>query len=116
MNLVHDLTSRELATILAALRFWQKNALPLGVYAWPEFEEHFEQEKPLSLEEVDVLCIELNTATSATKLKQALIDAESLLQRVQDIADELPDVIHTCDEVFKQIDSSFEEPKGAQRS
>jgi len=49
-------TDRELATVLAALRYWQhdlaENDGPIS--------EHFAQETPLSVEEIDDLCERLN--------------------------------------------------------
>lgn len=55
-----QLTSAELATILAALRLWQqtvgdlRNALPT------ELREHFTDTEPLGLSDIDDLCERLN--------------------------------------------------------
>ncbi len=51
-------TLRELATILAALRYWQENQADsrlLGVYA-----EHFADTTALTAEEINCLCEKLN--------------------------------------------------------
>jgi hypothetical protein len=54
-----DLSDRELATVLAALRHWQRQrertpgALPGGPH-------HFEDVTPLSAQEIDELCERLN--------------------------------------------------------
>ena len=47
------LTSRELATVLAALRYWQQQ-LPREGFP------HFSDETPLSVDEIDALCDRLN--------------------------------------------------------
>lgn len=52
---------REIATILAALRYWQQNILDRGLY--PEnVSSHFDGGRidPLESEEVDELCERLN--------------------------------------------------------
>lgn len=51
------LTDRELATVLAALRYWQidldaNNGVPIC--------EHFEDVTPLTVDEIDELCERLN--------------------------------------------------------
>lgn len=55
------LTSRELATVLAALRHWQQQ-LPRGGIAFAEGFPHFTDETPLSVGEIDSLCDLLNEA------------------------------------------------------
>lgn len=53
-----DLISRrEAATVLAALRFWQRS-LPKDVADFGV--EHFVDQKPLSEKEIDELCIRIN--------------------------------------------------------
>jgi hypothetical protein len=51
-----QISDRELATVLAALRYWQQdlaeNDRPIS--------EHFESETPLTVEEIDMLCERLN--------------------------------------------------------
>lgn len=54
------MTSRELATVLVALRHWQ-NYLESHVVS-ARFDDHFVDYTPLSIEEIDVLCEELNFA------------------------------------------------------
>lgn len=57
------LSSRELATVLAALRYWQSDVLDSGDedrQAKAVMPEHFEDDKPLSSEDVDELCERLN--------------------------------------------------------
>ena len=55
------LTSRELATVLVALRHWQQQ-LPRGGIAFAEGFPHFTDETPLSVDEIDSLCDLLNEA------------------------------------------------------
>jgi hypothetical protein len=62
------LTSRELATVLAALRHWQQdlaqNQRPIS--------EHFADETPLSVEEIDDLCERLNCDSANGPCKDVL--------------------------------------------
>ena len=52
------LSDRELATMLAALRYWQADVLEIeGAH---KGEAHFEDYEPLSSEDVDELCERLN--------------------------------------------------------
>ena len=53
------LTSRELATVLAALRHWQQQ-LPREGVAFADGFPHFSDETPLSVDEIDALCERLN--------------------------------------------------------
>jgi hypothetical protein len=53
-----QLTDRELATVLAALRYWQQD---LAENDGP-ISEHFADVTPLSVEEIDDLCERLNCA------------------------------------------------------
>lgn len=53
------LTSRELATVLAALRSWQQQ-LPREGVAFVDGFPHFSDETPLSVDEIDALCDRLN--------------------------------------------------------
>jgi hypothetical protein len=48
-----ELNERELATVLAALRIFQRDPDPTM--------EHFDEVEPLSADEIDELCEELNT-------------------------------------------------------
>jgi hypothetical protein len=52
------LTERELATVLAALRFWQQTLDHKPDFAtdWPQFDEH----EPLDPYEIDELCERFN--------------------------------------------------------
>ena len=52
-----NLSDRELATVLAALRYWQDVMYPYGAAAYPE---HFEETEPLTAREIDDLCERLN--------------------------------------------------------
>jgi hypothetical protein len=53
------LTDRELATVLAALRYWQQDLL--ANEGEPPISEHFEGgNTPLDAEEIDELCERLN--------------------------------------------------------
>ncbi len=52
-----DLTSRELATVLAALRYWQADIQDPSF----QFGDHFADERPLSAVEIDDLCEKLNS-------------------------------------------------------
>ena len=53
-----DLTPRELATVLAALRYWQRS---LTEGATPPITEHFADATPLDAGAIDDLCERLNT-------------------------------------------------------
>ena len=57
-----ELSARELATILAALRFWQRS-LEAGISPSPLDQGHFDDQiPPLTSEEIDELCERLNFA------------------------------------------------------
>ncbi len=71
-----DITTQELATILAALRCWQQTLEAHGVSA-VDGEGFFEVEKPLNPYDIDDLCERLNCSPTkrehrATKYKKAL--------------------------------------------
>lgn len=59
---------RELATVLAALRFWQKEMIAMSgnkpenqeMWAKDTMPEHFDPELPLAAIEIDALCERLN--------------------------------------------------------
>ncbi len=52
-----EFTNRETATILAALRYWQKAHESSGA---PPITEHFTEETPLTSTEIDDLCERIN--------------------------------------------------------
>ena len=54
------LSERELATVLAALRFWQRAVPEKDAKAYSPL--HFASCRPLSNSEIDWLCERLNTA------------------------------------------------------
>ena len=56
------LNERELATVLAALRYWQQD---LAENDGP-ISEHFADETPLTVEEIDALCERLNCDPAIT--------------------------------------------------
>ena len=53
------MNKRELATVLAALRYWQREGLISGGHE-QDIASDGETIKPLSAEEIDALCEELN--------------------------------------------------------
>lgn len=53
------LTDKELATVLAALRYWQDDLEENNGH--PAILEYFEEVDPLSVDEIDELCEKLNT-------------------------------------------------------
>ena len=55
------LSDRELATVLAALRYWQDEMAP---YEDGSTSEHFQEVTPLTTKEIDDLCERLNTGES----------------------------------------------------
>ena len=55
-----ELSDREIAQLLAALRNWQTDALNEDLA--DAFSGHFEEHQPLSDEEIDALCERLNFA------------------------------------------------------
>ena len=61
------LTPNELATVLAALRYWQTN---LAVARTPAFRGHFEDVPPLNAKQVDDLCERLNMPTAGKKRRR----------------------------------------------
>lgn len=70
MKLSRAFTKRELATVLAALRYWQKfverhRSLPIEEHFDPKFDAHgrftIHAIQPLSLHEIDTLCERLNS-------------------------------------------------------
>lgn len=54
---LHNLTDTELATVLAALRYWQQDT-PMDLSDY----EHFDECDPLDSDEIDELCERLNCA------------------------------------------------------
>lgn len=54
------LSERELATVLAAMRYWQRTVPDLFAYAASPL--HFRSCRPLSSAEIDALCEKLNLA------------------------------------------------------
>ena len=58
-----NLTDRELATVLAALRYWQQDLAISGEV--PICQEHFDDRNtPLTVEDIDELCEHLNCGPS----------------------------------------------------
>ena len=55
-----NLTDSELATVLAALRFWQDEMGP-HPHKGGCYPEHFDDHEPLGADEIDALCERLNT-------------------------------------------------------
>lgn len=53
----HPFTGRQLATVLAALRYWQQD---LEANEDPPISDHFTDHDPLTPEEIDSLCEQLN--------------------------------------------------------
>jgi hypothetical protein len=58
-----DLTSRELATVLAALRLFQRE----GIGSHHELADHFADVRPLTDPQIDALCERLNVADADGK-------------------------------------------------
>ena len=65
----HQLGSRAIANILAALRHWQEDVLEYGNFVekdggkqWAKLKmpDHFADEEPFTLSEIDQLCEHLN--------------------------------------------------------
>jgi hypothetical protein len=54
-----QLSERELATVLAALRYWQEEMSPHDNAA--SCSEHFGEVEPLTADEIDDFCERLNT-------------------------------------------------------
>jgi hypothetical protein len=54
-----ELTARELATVLAALRHWQK-ALPESAEVYEDIATDDGRLEPLTVDEIDELCMRLN--------------------------------------------------------
>ncbi len=56
----HIFNNQELATVLAALRYWQGGTFIEDRKI--EMPEHFEEVNPLNDEEIDYLCMKINKA------------------------------------------------------
>ncbi len=70
------LNPRELATVLAALRYWQqqqKECEATIVAAFPQFSE----ERPLSADEIDQLCERLNRSSESPSVASISMDART---------------------------------------
>ena len=65
------LNSRELATVLAALRYWQTTQDDPKGYS----PEHFEDDEPLDDNEIDALCERLNVAEKPEKPDAPTLEA-----------------------------------------
>jgi hypothetical protein len=55
----HQMTERELATVLTALRYWQA-ALPKGIAVYDDIATDGGRFEPLSINEIDELCMNLS--------------------------------------------------------
>jgi len=64
-------TERELATLLAALRFWQRAVPEKDAKAYSPL--HFQSCQPLAHAEIDALCEKLNVSLGAPSSGRALI-------------------------------------------
>jgi len=64
-----ELTEREIAQLLAALRNWQTDSLNEDLVE--AFAGHFEDSEPLTDEEIDDLCERLNFAADGQVVKGA---------------------------------------------
>jgi hypothetical protein len=62
------LTDRDLATVLASLRHFQNDVNE--DQRKEAFPEHFDKQDPLSNEEIDILCIQLNISACVFKIKE----------------------------------------------
>jgi hypothetical protein len=62
--MIARLSDRELATVLAALRYWQHD-LAENEEEGPIGQEHFAEVTPLSVAEIDGLCERLNCEPAA---------------------------------------------------
>jgi hypothetical protein len=61
------MNERELATTLAALRYWQQDMIDIQDQDednWMADSTHFEKHQPLTVEEIDALCEKLNAPES----------------------------------------------------
>lgn len=62
-----SLDSNELATVLAALRYWQQDLAANGDE--PIISEHFEDVKPLTPDQIDDLCERINCSPEPSRSK-----------------------------------------------
>lgn len=77
------LTSRELATVLAALRYWQQDSIE---QAEGPMQEYFDEHTPLTPDEIDRLCEELNCCPCAnTPLKDRSTKDQELIEVAEDM-------------------------------
>jgi hypothetical protein len=66
-----SLTDHEMATVLAALRYWQQD-LAENEDARPMIPDHFEEGiSPLTVEEIDDLCEKLNVRAATKRTTDA---------------------------------------------
>ena len=71
------LSSRELATVLAALRHWQRAVPEKDAHAY--FPMHFESDSPLSNVEIDGLCEKLNRGMKSVPFQDAIQRIRAIL-------------------------------------
>jgi hypothetical protein len=57
--MIHNIESRELATVLAALRYWQREGIHSGGHE-QDIAADGDTIKPLTADEIDALCERLN--------------------------------------------------------
>lgn len=58
------MTERELATVFTALRYWQA-AFPQGVEGYRDIVTDGDRFEPMSVDEIDELCVKLNCGESS---------------------------------------------------
>jgi len=76
------LTERELATVLAALRHWQRAVPEKDAQSYSPL--HFKAVQPLSHREIDSLCERLNTGNTTDPFRDAIDQIRSILWRTVD--------------------------------
>jgi len=72
------LSDRELATVLAALRYFQQD---LATNDDPPISEHFEEVTPLTPDEIDDLCEKINRTEPGTPIGSYALDARNMNRR-----------------------------------
>ena len=107
------LNEKELATVLAALRYWQEDIK----MELREVSDHFIDVKPLTNDEIDDLCEKLNTEDPMLDLLEAAEKVKSLnskywLNHSMVVSQDCHEVAALINEVTTILESAIRKAKG----
>jgi hypothetical protein len=114
-----QLSDRELATLLAALRYWQQNLALAALHPKDgPISSHFDEHPPLTVEEIDALCERLNSGGIDSRF-------EALCRKVAESAESwadssdlrepvavLKELGRHCREILAELGPQVEPPGG----